>query len=128
MADATSAANPSITDDVKCPLCGRKGHAEGKYQRSRSERKKALLRDADDLNSGLSNRARTFIIKTGGWYTPRGYEVSHEIPLYTLPHEIRCLGDNAKNMKTQQRSKHRRRHKTGGDQHTAYPPSKFKWR
>ena len=128
MADATSAASPSTDEDVKCPLCGRKSHAEGKYQRSRSERKKALLRDAKDPNSGLSKRARSFIIRTGGDYTPYGYEVSHEIPLYALPHAIRCKGDVASNMKTQQRSKHRPRHKPGGDQYKAYPPKSFKWR
>ncbi len=52
------------------------------YQRNMSERKKALLRDANDPNSGLSNRARKFILDNKGNKVPKGYEVSHEKPLY----------------------------------------------
>ena len=52
-----------------------------KFRRSMSERKKALLRDAADPKSGLSDRARNFIKQHKGDKVPKGQEVSHEVPL-----------------------------------------------
>jgi hypothetical protein len=122
--DATSGAGAPATvpgADEVCPHCGRKKHDEGKYQRSRSERKKALKRDAADPNSGLSDRARQFIVDTDGEFTPPGHEVSHEEPLYTKPKGERCKIDKADNLKTQQRSKHRARHRRCGQQYHKFP-------
>ncbi len=53
---------------------------------------------------------------------PKGYEVSHEKPLYTgkSVDEKRAL-DRASNMKTQQKHKHRKRHMKCGDQFHDYP-------
>lgn len=124
MTEATSGADaPAEAPGAEelCPHCNRKKHDEGKYQRSRSERKKALLRDAEDPNSGLSQRARDFIIATGGELTPRGHEVSHEEPLYTKPRGERCKLDKADNLKTQQRAKHRARHRRCGQQYHKFP-------
>jgi hypothetical protein len=127
MADATSGAAPAPDDEAKCPHCGRKAHPSGKYPRSKAERRKALLRDANDRDSGLSQKARDFIIKHDGNYVPSGYEVSHEVPLYTLPKKDRCKLDFDGNMRTQRRSDHRRRHRAGGDQATMFPRSMFKF-
>ena len=92
-----------------------------KFRRSMSERKKALLRDAADPNSGLSKKAREQIEKAKGNKVPGGHEVSHEIPLYTAktPAGKRSL-DKAGNMKTQQKATHRKRHKKCGDQFHEY--------
>lgn len=92
-----------------------------KFRRDMSERAKALLRDARDPNSGLSQRARDQIIKSDGRKVPRGHEVSHEIPLYTArtPAGKRSL-DKAGNMKTQQKAAHRKRHRRCGDQFHEY--------
>ena len=89
-------------------------------------RREALLRDAQDPKSGLSTQARAFIIRTDGYRVPRGYEVSHEVPLYTKPRSTRCTLDEASNMKTQQRWAHRRRHKKCGNQFHRYRRSKYK--
>lgn len=103
-----------------CPLCGRKRH-DRRYRRRASARREALLRDASDPDSELSERARTFIRRTGGYRVPPGWEVSHEEPLYTLPRAERCTLDAATNMKTQPRSVHRKRHEKCGDQFHEYP-------
>ncbi len=93
-----------------------------KFNRNTSERKKALLRDAKDPNSGLSDRARKQILDSNGENVPKGHEVSHEIPLYT---EKTVTGkkalDRASNMKTQQKNVHRKRHKKCGDQFHDFP-------
>lgn len=91
--------------------------AVDKFRRSMAERRKALLRDAKDPKSELSDRARKFIKENDGNKVPKGHEVSHEVPLYTArtPAGKRSL-DKAKNMKTQQKAAHRKRHKTCGDQ------------
>lgn len=98
------------------------GGGSGKFYRSKSERKKALKRDAEDPNSGLSDEARDFIRKTKGDKVPEGYEVSHEKPLYTekTPKEKRKI-DKEWNLKTQEKSTHRGRHKVCGDQYHEYP-------
>lgn len=95
-----------------------------KFRRSMAERRKALLRDAKDADSGLSDKARDFINKNNGNKVPKGHEVSHEIPLYTAktPAGKRSL-DKAGNMKTQQKAAHRKRHKECGDQFHEYGPS-----
>lgn len=91
-----------------------------------SERKKALLRDADDPNADVSPSARKFIKKHKGNKVPKGYEVSHEEPLYTKPVSKRGELDVADNMKTQPKKKHRARHKNCGDQYHDYGPPKKK--
>lgn len=95
-----------------------------KFRRSMAERKKALLRDAADPNSGLSKSARDQIKKSKGNKVPRGHEVSHEKPLYTrrTPAGKRKL-DKADNMKTQRKADHRKRHKECGDQYHLYGPA-----
>lgn len=122
MTDASSGASPPAPppDDEKCPKCGKKKH-DTKFRRSKSERKKAMLRDAKDPDSGLSPKARAFIIKHKGDKVPSGHEVSHETPLYTEEKKDRCDLDNAANMKTQQKSVHRKRHKRCGDQYHDFP-------
>ncbi|MCL4709085.1 pre-toxin TG domain-containing protein [bacterium] len=110
----------------KCPLCGRAKHVK-KYRRSMSERRKALLRDANDPKSKLSDKARDFIKESDGKNVPQGYEVSHEEPLYTKPKGKRCELDVADNMKTQSKSEHRARHKECGDQFRDFPPEKFRF-
>jgi hypothetical protein len=105
----------------RCPYCGRAAH-NTVYQRNLKQRRRALLRDARDPQSGLSDRARQYIIRTRGARVPTGYEVSHEIPLYTRPPSQRCLLDRAWNMRTQRRSEHRQRHKRCGDQFHQFPP------
>jgi hypothetical protein len=93
-----------------------------KFYRSMSQRRKALLRDADDPNSGLSQEARDFIKKTDGKKVPEGYEVSHEEPLYTgKTIEQKKKLDVADNMKTQLKEIHRNRHKPCGDQFHDFP-------
>ena len=124
MTDVTSGANPpgaAAGAEERCPHCNRKKHDTGKYPRSKSERKKALLRDAGDPKSGLSQRARDFIIANGGDLVPYGHEVSHEEPLYTKPKGERCKIDKAGNLKTQRRSAHRSRHRPCGQQYHAFP-------
>lgn len=76
-----------------------------------------MLRDAEDPDSELSERARAFIRRTRGARVPPGYEVSHETPLYTKARGERCTLDRAENMKTQSRAVHRRRHQKCGDQY-----------
>lgn len=123
MTDATSGAAPPGSggnDDEKCPKCNKKKH-DKKFRRSKSERKKALLRDADDPDSGLSDTARAFIKKHKGDRVPSGHEVSHEEPLYTKPKSDRCELDTEDNMKTQRKSDHRKRHRRCGDQYHLYP-------
>jgi len=123
MTDTTSGANVSRSGhrarSGPCPLCGRRQH-DRRYRRRASARREALLRDAYDPHSGLSLRARAFIIRTGGYKVPFGYEVSHEEPLYTKARFERCTLDNASNMKTQQRTVHRKRHMQCGDQFHGY--------
>jgi hypothetical protein len=105
----------------QCPKCGRQKHDSGKYPRRKSERRKALLRDARDPTSELSQTARKFIGNTDGNNVPPGYEVSHEEPLYTVPKAERCELDVADNLKTQKRATHRARHKRCGQQFHDYP-------
>lgn len=118
MTDTTSGVRPRRSRASRgkpCPLCGRKDHS-ARYRRRASERRKALLNDAANPKSDLSPTARRFILKHRGYRVPRGYEVSHEKPLYMEPRATRCTLDHAGNMKTQQKSVHRRRHKKCGDQ------------
>ncbi|HYO55926.1 hypothetical protein [Archangium sp.] len=107
----------------KCPLCGRDNH-DRKYYRLKSEVKKTLLRDAANPKSTLDATARAFILKTKGEQVPKGYEVSHKIPLYTLPHSRRCTLDKAWNMETLPTAAHRREHKKCGPTYHKYPPKK----
>ncbi|TYQ16926.1 UNVERIFIED_CONTAM: hypothetical protein Cloal_3507 [Acetivibrio alkalicellulosi] len=93
-----------------------------KYYRSKSERKKALLRDAEDQNSALSQDARDFIRETDGKKVPDNYEVSHEVPLYTAKTtEGKKALDVEDNMKTIPKDLHRARHRTCGDQFHDFP-------
>jgi hypothetical protein len=109
----------------KCPLCGRANH-DCKYYRLYSEVKKTLLRDAANPKSKLDATARAFILKTKGEQVPKGYHVSHKIPLYTLPHSKRCTLDKAWNMETLPTAAHRREHKKCGPTYHKYPPTKKK--
>jgi len=109
----------------KCPLCGRAKHVK-KYRRNMAERRKALLRDADDPASGLGDKAGDFIKRTKGKNVPKGYEVSHEKPLYKKPPGERCTLDKAENMKTQSKEVHRARHEICGDQYHEFG-SPEKW-
>lgn len=86
-----------------------------KFYRSKSERRKALLQDADDPNSPLDQEARDYIKKHGGRKVPEGYEVAHEKPLELgkTVEEKRAL-DKAENMTTMQKPDHRALHKTCG--------------
>jgi len=100
----------------------RKGSRKAKFYRSMSERRKALLRDANDRNSGLSQEARDYIKKHNGNKVPEGHEVSHEKPLYTAKTiEGKKELDKADNMKTMEKKAHRTRHKECGDQYHKYP-------
>ena len=93
-----------------------------KYSRNKAERRKALLRDAKDPDSGLTQEERDFIIKNDGNKVPEGLEVSHEEPLYTAKTIDRKKElDVADNMKTQDKVIHRDRHKICGDQYHLYP-------
>lgn len=104
------------------------GKAGETFRRSKAERRRALLRDAEDPSSGLSDEARQFIREHDGMRVPPGHEVSHETPLYTLPKPDRGTLDVSDNMKTQERETHRKRHQVGGDQHEEYgPPSEYDW-
>ena len=94
------------------------------YRRNMEERRKALLRDAKDPKSGLSNRARRQILDSKGKRVPKGYEVSHEKPLYTgKTNDAKKKLDKMENMKTQQKSVHRNRHKLCGDQYHEFGPA-----
>ena len=99
-----------------------------RYTRNKTERKKALLRDADDPASGLTETQREFIKKKKGENVPPGTEVSHDPPLYTVPAEQRSKLDKSDHMKTVPKDTHRDGHKTGGDQYDKYgPPSDYPW-
>lgn len=92
--------------------------ARNVFRRSLSERRKALLRDARDPNLEISDRARKFILDNDGKKVPKGYEVSHEKPLYNARTiEGKKQLDVMDNMKTQQKSVHRKRHKVCGNQY-----------
>ncbi|AIY14025.1 DUF4280 domain-containing protein [Cellulophaga baltica] len=104
-----------------------KGKAKNKnseYNRNMSERRKALLRDANDLDNDLSDRARKQILDSDGKKVPKGHEVSHEKPLYNAktPEGKKAL-DIESNMKTQQKQQHRKRHKVCGDQYHEFGPA-----
>ena len=101
-----------------------KANKKPKYNRNITERKKALMRDANDPNSGLSNRARKQIIDSKGNKVPKGYEVSHEKPLYNArTEEGKKALDKMDNMKTEQKAKHRKRHKECGNQYHEFGPA-----
>ena len=106
-------------DIVKIAGKGEKGVTAKKvFRRSISERRKALLRDARDPNSKLSDRARKMILDNDGKKVPKGYEVSHEKPLYNAKTvEGKKQLDVMDNMKTQLKSVHRKRHKVCGNQY-----------
>lgn len=92
------------------------------FRRSMSERRKALLRDAKDPTSDLTEVQRKFIIDNNGYKVPEGVEVSHKIPLYTAKTaEGKKALDISDNMRTQQKTTHRNRHKVCGDQYHEYP-------
>lgn len=90
-------------------------------RRSIAERRKALLRDAEDPNSKLTQEQRDFIRSTNGERLPPGLEVSHEVPLYTGNDiaEKQAL-DKSENMIAMDKSEHRARHVVCGDQYHDY--------
>jgi len=98
-----------------------------KFNRSAAERRKALLRDAQDPNSGLSDRARKQILRFNGKKVPKGYEVDHVKPLYTKQTiEGKKALDNVDNLKTIRKSEHKKLHtKCNKEKYHKYPPNKF---
>ncbi len=98
-----------------------------RYKRNKSERRKALLRDAKDPNSGLSNRARKQILDSNGNKVPYGYEVDHTIPLYTKKtNEGKRSIDVSDNMKTMRKSEHKKLHKPCNKvKYHKYPPGNY---
>lgn len=112
--------------EEKCPHCGRKKHDTGDYPRDKSERRKALLRDAGP-KSDLPQDARDFINESKGNNVPPGYEVSHNPPLYTRPKGERCKLDKQRYMKTMKRKDHRALHAPGGKQAKRYPRARYKF-
>lgn len=96
--------------------------ADATFRRSMSQRRKALLRDARDETSDLTEEQRKFILDNNGNKVPEGVEVSHERPLYTAKTiEGKKALDVPDNMKSQQKTTHRNRHKVCGDQYHEYP-------
>jgi len=86
-----------------------------RFYRSRAERRKALLRDAEDPNSPLDDKARQYIRDTNGNNVPEGYEVSHDEPLYSgKTYEAKKKLDIADNMETLPTQEHRDLHKECG--------------
>jgi len=109
-----------------CEFCGRLAH-ESKYNRSMAERKKALIRDAKNSESGLTKEARDFILTPPkGENVPEGYEVAHEIPLYMVDDKFKCVLDEEDNMKTELKGPHRASHKRSGSAFHQYPRPKIK--
>ena len=95
-----------------------------KYSRNLQERRKALLRDANDPKSDLTKEAREYIKQHDGKKVPFNHEVSHEIPLYTQKtNQGKKALDVADNMKTQSKLAHRIRHKICGDQYHQFGPA-----
>lgn len=120
-AKATKELKGSAGAAGKC--ASSKARPKPRFRRNLEERRKALLRDAEDPRSGLTQEQRDFIRKHDGRKVPPDCEVSHEVPLYT---EKTLDGkkklDVADNMKTMNRAEHRARHKRCGDQFHDFPP------
>ena len=96
---------------------------EAKFRRSMAERRKALLKDAKDPNSGLTQEQRDFILENNGNKVPPGMEVSHDTPLYSAgSDEEKAALDNADNMTTMNKDDHRALHMVCGDTYHAFPP------
>lgn len=86
-----------------------------KFYRSKSERRKALKRDAEDSNSKLTKEQREYIKENDGNKVPKDCEVAHKEPLYTAKTvEDKRKLDVAENMETMQKSEHRASHKPCG--------------
>ncbi|MFD2287258.1 DUF4280 domain-containing protein [Pedobacter petrophilus] len=98
------------------------------FKRSISERKKALIRDAKDPNSGLSDKARKEILQSKGDNVPKGHEVDHTEPLYTGRSiaEKQAL-DKEYNMKTMRKSEHKKLHtRCNKVKFHKYPPENYR--
>jgi hypothetical protein len=93
-----------------------------KYRRSKSERRKALKRDAKDPNSKLTKEQRDYIKEHDGNKVPKDCEVSHDTPLYTEKTiEGKKSLDTADNMTTMPKNEHRDLHKTCGASFHDFP-------
>ncbi|OMQ07911.1 hypothetical protein [[Flexibacter] sp. ATCC 35103] len=104
------------------------------YKRNMSERKKALLRDANDPNSGLSDDARKYIKDNNGNKVPdkkynkdyKGsddYAVHHEEPLYTEKSlEGKKTLDKSDKMKTIPKQDHIDTHSYCGNTYHKFGP------
>ena len=115
---------PAETGKGSEPEKGSSGRKEdsGKYQRSMAERRKALLRDAKDPNSGLTQEQREFILKHDGNRVPDRMQVHHEPPLYEAKtNEAKAKLDIAENMKTVPKPDHTDLHRVCGDIYHYYP-------
>lgn len=104
------------------------------YNRNMSERKKALLRDAKDYDSGLSDDARKYIKDTNGNKVPDkkynkdytgidDYAVHHEEPLYTEKSlEGKKALDKSDKMKTIPKQDHIDTHSYCGNTYHKFGP------
>lgn len=92
------------------------------YRRNMSERRKALLRDANDPASALTKEEREFIKKHKGKRVPPGRQVAHEKPLYTgrTIAEKKKL-DTVDNMRTLPKDEHMKSHEKCGFTYHKYP-------
>lgn len=106
-----------------------------KYNRSKAERRKALLRDADDPNSGLSPEARKYIKDNNGNKVPdkkynkdykgeTDFAVHHKEPLYSEKSiEGKQALDKANNMETIPKNEHLDTHRYCGNTYHKFGPS-----
>ncbi len=100
----------------------RESSGKKKYHRNKSERRKALKRDADDPNSKLTKEQREFIKEHDGHKVPVDCEVAHEKPLYTKKTTAgKKELDIADNMQTIPKSTHKANHRPCGITYHDYP-------
>ena len=122
--------NGQLYDEKTGQFANNPNTSKDKYRRSKSERKKALERDANDPNSDLTPEARDYIKKHKGNKVPDkksnkdyegdvDYAVHHKKPLYTKDTIESKKGiDKARNMETIPKQNHVDTHRPcGGTYH-----------
>lgn len=127
--DAPTFTGPFVTEPASdaAPVTPRKG-PRPQYNRNKTARKEALLRDAKDPRTKLTEEQRAFIEQNQGRRVPKDAAVSHEQPLYTVPPRWRWMLDVPENMLTIPKPDHGPRHQPGGDQYEKYgPPWVYQW-